>query len=182
MSIENIALQSKQNTKTTLASGLTSRLLDVRKERIRESLYNFENVSHRLEFVTAIRGVDFINDSKATNVNATWYGLESMNRPVVWLVGGEDIENDYSILKDIVKEKVKAIICIGIDNSNIKHAFSDIVSDISESTSMEETVSRAFYKAEKGDIVLLSPACSSLDLYDSYEERGEVFKQSVAEL
>jgi UDP-N-acetylmuramoylalanine--D-glutamate ligase len=181
MSIESIALQGTHSQKT-LAASLQSKLVEVRKDRIRESLYDFDKEAHRLEYVTTVRGVDFINDSKATKINATWFGLESMNRSVVWIVGGVDNNSDYSQLRDIVKEKVKAIICIGKDNREIVNAFSDIIADISEAESMEVIVQRAYYKAQKGDIVLLSPACASFDMYENYEERGEAFKRAVAEL
>ncbi|MEI6346343.1 MAG: cyanophycin synthetase [Bacteroidota bacterium] len=181
MSIESIALQGTRSQKT-LAASLHSRLLDVRKDRIRESLFDFNNEAHRLEFVTTVRGIDFINDSKATKVNATWFGLESMNRPVIWIVGGVETNTDFSQLRDIVKEKVKTIICLGKDKHTIVEAFSDIIDDISESESMDEVVLRAYYRANKGDIVLLSPACASFDMYENYEARGEAFKRAVAEL
>lgn len=181
MSIESIALQGTQNRKTLVAS-IHSKLVDVRKERIRESLFDFDNEAHRLEYVATVRGVDFINDSKATKINATWFGLESMNRPVIWIVGGADKMSDYQQLRDIVKEKVKAIICLGKASEEIFNTFSEIMADITVYETMEEVTLKAYYKAQKGDVVLFSPACPSFDMFDNYEARGEAFKRAVAEL
>lgn len=181
MSIERIALQGVR-TQQTLASTIHSKLVDIRKERIRESLFDFDNEEHRLEYVTTVRGVDFINDSKATNVNATWFGLESMNRPVVWIVGNIDRNTAVAQLQEIVKTKVKSIVCLCNESNAVADMFSDVVDDLTFSNSMEEVVQKAYYKAQKGDVVLFSPACASFDMYDNYEARGEAFKRAVAEL
>jgi len=182
MSIENLALQGKHNLYNSMAAGIVAKVLDIRKDIIRESLSDFENIEHRLEFVTKVHGIEFINDSKATNVNSTWYALESMNNPVVWIVGGVDKGNDYDMLKDLVKEKVKAIICLGVDNEKIHKAFSDIIPTIVDTGSAEEAVKRAYYLGKKGDTVLLSPACASFDLFENYEDRGSQFKRAVRSL
>ena len=181
MSIERIALQGTRNQQS-LASTIHSKLVGLRKERIRESLFDFDNEEHRLEYVTTVRGVDFINDSKATNVNAAWFGLESMNRPVVWIIGNLEKSTAVAQLRDIIRSKVKTIVCLCNDNSVVAEMFSDIIADISVSDSMEEVVQMAYYKAQKGDVVLFSPACASFDMYDNYEARGEAFKRAVAEL
>lgn len=181
MSIERIALQGSR-TQQSLASTIHSKLIDIRKERIRESLFDFDNEEHRLEYVTTVRGVDFINDSKATNVNATWFGLESMNRPVVWIIGNIEKSTSVNQLLEIAKSKVKSIVCLCNNQSAVMDMFSDIIDDISIFNSMDEVVQKAYYKAQKGDVVLFSPACASFDMYDNYEARGEAFKRAVAEL
>jgi UDP-N-acetylmuramoylalanine--D-glutamate ligase len=142
----------------------------------------FKSLEHRMEYVTTVRGVEFINDSKATNVNSTWFALESMERPVILIMGGVDKGNDYSLIKDLVKDKVKAIICLGLDNRKIHEAFGNIVSPIVNTGSAAEAVHAAFHFANKGDVVLLSPACASFDLFKNYEDRGDQFKQAVREL
>lgn len=182
MSIHDLALQGKHNQYNSMAAGLSARVLEVRKEIIRESLEDFVNVEHRLEFVAKVHGIEFINDSKATNVNSTWYALESMNNPVVWIVGGQDKGNDYSMLMNLVKDKVKAIVCLGKDNSKIHNAFKDVVSLIEDADSAEEAVKKAYRLGKKGDSVLLSPACASFDLFENYEDRGHQFKQAVRSL
>lgn len=182
MSIHDLALQGKHNQHNSMAASLSARLLEVRKEIIRESLEDFVNVEHRLEFVGKVHGIEFINDSKATNVNSTWYALESMNNPVVWIVGGQDKGNDYSMLLNLVKDKVKAIVCLGKDNSKIHAAFSGIVTLIEDAQSAEEAVKKAYRLGKKGDTVLLSPACASFDLFENYEDRGHQFKQAVRSL
>jgi UDP-N-acetylmuramoylalanine--D-glutamate ligase len=182
MSIHDLALQGKHNQYNSMAAGLSARVLEVRKEIIRESLEDFVNVEHRLEFVAKVHGIEFINDSKATNVNSTWYALESMNNPVVWIVGGQDKGNDYGMLMNLVKDKVKAIVCLGKDNSKIHKAFKDVVALIEDATSAEEAVKKAYRLGKKGDIVLLSPACASFDLFENYEDRGHQFKQAVRSL
>jgi len=146
---------------------------------VRESLMDFENVEHRLEFVAKINGIEFINDSKATNINAAWYALESMDKPTVWIVGGVDKGNDYSELEALVKEKVKAIVCLGENNEKIKEAFSGIVDQLVETSSAKEAVVAAYQLAKNDDTVLLSPACASFDLFKNYEDRGNQFKQAV---
>lgn len=182
MSIQKLALQGKHNIYNSMAAGIVSRLTDVRKEIIRDSLSDFQNVEHRLEFVAKVNGVNFINDSKATNVNSTWYALESMETPVVLILGGVDKGNDYDILIDMAKEKVKAIVCLGIDNKKIKKAFAGIVENIVEASSAKEAVLQSYKIAKRGDVVLLSPACASFDLFENYEDRGHQFKAAVRSL
>ena len=182
MSIHELALQGKHNIYNSMASGIGGRLLELRKDIIRESLSDFQNIEHRLEFVAKVHGIEFINDSKATNVNSTWFALESMNNPVIWIVGGVDKGNDYASLKDIVKEKVKAIVCLGTDNAKIIKAFADVVENIVEAGTAEEAVKKAYYLGKQGDTVLLSPACASFDLFENYEDRGMQFKAAVRSL
>jgi len=182
MTLENLALQGKHNIYNSMAASIAARIFDIRKDIIKESLSDFQNVEHRLEFVARIHGIDFINDSKATNVNSTWYALESMNTRVIWIAGGIDKGNDYSLLKDLVKDKVKAIICLGKDNKKLVEAFEGVVEDIFETTSMDDAVRYGNLLASKEEVVLLSPACASFDLYENFEERGEKFKEAVAGL
>ena len=182
MGIQNLALLGKHNVKNSMAATMAATLLKVRKDTIRQSLSDFEGVEHRLENVLKINGVQYINDSKATNINATYYALESMNAPTVWIVGGVDKGNDYEELLPYVNEKVKAIICLGIDNGKIKAAFSNVIDLIIETQGAEEAVKVAYKIAEKGDNVLLSPACASFDLFDNYEDRGRQFKNAVRQL
>ncbi len=179
MSIKALALQGLHNTKNAMASSMVSQLLNVRNETLRESLEDFEGVEHRLEPVLKINGVHYINDSKATNVNATFYALDSMKSDTIWIVGGVDKGNDYSDLLPLVHEKVKAIICLGVDNSKIKDAFSNVVDFIIETHRADEAVKVAYKLASKGDSVLLSPACASFDLFENYEDRGRQFKAAV---
>jgi UDP-N-acetylmuramoylalanine--D-glutamate ligase len=182
MFVEQLALQGKHNQYNSMASGIASRLVEVRKSEIRESLSDFQNIEHRLEFVSRVHGVEYINDSKATNVNSTWYALESMHNPTVWIVGGVDKGNDYNMLKDLVKQKVKAIVCLGTDNKKIIKAFKSMVDVIVETRSADEAVRVSSKLATKGDTVLLSPCCASFDLFDNYEDRGRKFKQAVKSL
>ena len=182
MSIHNLALQGKHNAYNSMASGIAARLLDIRKEVIRESLSDFQNVEHRLEFVAKIHDIEFINDSKATNVNSTWYALESMEKPIVWIVGGVDKGNDYSTLFEMVKQKVTAIICLGKDNEKLKKTFSGMVGEIVEVSSATEAVAQAYRLAKKDQVVLLSPACASFDLFENFEDRGAQFKKAVKAL
>jgi UDP-N-acetylmuramoylalanine--D-glutamate ligase len=182
MFVEQLALQGRHNIYNSMAAGIASRLMDVRKNDIRESLSDFQNIEHRLEFVSKVHGVEYINDSKATNVNSTWYALESMTHPTVWIVGGVDKGNDYSMLKDLVKQHVKAIVCLGTDNKKIIKAFSKLVPTIIETQSASDAVKAASRMATKGDTILLSPCCASFDLFDNYEERGRMFKQAVRSL
>jgi UDP-N-acetylmuramoylalanine--D-glutamate ligase len=179
MSLHKIALQGKHNTYNTMASGIASNLVDIRKENIRESLSDFKNIPHRLEFVGKVNGIDFINDSKATNINSTWYALDTLKGPMIWIVGGIDKGNNYAMIERMVAEKVKAIICLGKDNLKIINAFEDIIEPIVEASSAEDAVNKAYYLARPGDKVLLSPACASFDLFESYEERGDKFKLAV---
>lgn len=182
MSIHDLALKGKHNIQNSLAAGVAGRILELRKENIRESLSDFTNVEHRLEFVGRVNDIEFINDSKATNVNATWYALESMFNPTVWIVGGVDKGNDYDELIPLVQEKVKAIICLGKDNSKIIEAFSGIVDTIVETESPIEAVGYGYQFARPGETVLLSPACASFDLFENYEDRGQQFKSAVRAL
>lgn len=182
MSIFELALQGKHNLYNSMAAGVAARILDIRKESIRESFADFRNAEHRMEFVNTVHGIDFINDSKATNVNSAWFALESMQKPVVWILGGVDKGNEYEMLNDLVKEKVKAIVCLGKDNKKIHEAFGSIVSDITDTLSAQEAVSVAYQKGKKGDVVLLSPCCASFDLFKNYEDRGRQFKAAVKAL
>jgi UDP-N-acetylmuramoylalanine--D-glutamate ligase len=182
MSISELALQGKHNIYNSMASGIVAKVLELRNETIRESMGNFKNIDHRLEFVAKINEVTYINDSKATNVNSTWYALESVNTDVVLIMGGVDKGNDYTMLKDLVRSKVKAIICLGKDNKRIHEAFEDDVEVIVNTFSAEEAVQVAYHLAKKGSTVLLSPACASFDLFKNYEDRGNQFKAAVKEL
>lgn len=182
MSIKDLALQGKHNIYNSMASGIVAKVLELRNETIRESMGSFTNIEHRLEHVARISGIDFINDSKATNVNSTWYALESMPGEVVLILGGVDKGNDYDMLKDLVKSKVKSIVCLGKDNKRIHEAFEDDVEVIVNTFSANEAVQIAYHLASKGDTVLLSPACASFDLFKNYEDRGNQFKKAVKEL
>jgi UDP-N-acetylmuramoylalanine--D-glutamate ligase len=177
--IDDLSLKGKHNTLNAMAAALPARLFDIRNELIRDSLTRFEAIEHRLEPVATIKGVEYINDSKATNVNSVWYALESISKPIVWIAGGTDKGNDYSVLVDLVPGRVKALICMGLDNRLLHDAFSDVVPLMVNTTSMEESVRMAYHLAEKGDVVLLSPACASFDLFQNYEDRGRQFKQCV---
>lgn len=182
MTIQELALQGKHNLYNSMAAGVASKLVEIRKEAIRESLSDFHNIEHRLEIVGNVHGIEFINDSKATNVNSTWYALESMNNPVILILGGVDKGNDYSMLNDLIKQKVKAIICLGSDNKKIIKAFSGFVDTILEAGSAKEAVAQSYKIGKKGDTVLLSPACASFDLFENYEDRGNQFKHAVKAL
>lgn len=179
MSISTLALQGNHNTKNAMASAMVAKLLGIRNDSLRESLEDFDSIEHRLEPVFKINGVQYINDSKATNVNATFYALESMETPTVWIVGGTDKGNDYEELLPLVREKVKAIICLGLDNTKIIKTFGNVVDFICETAGAEEAVKVAYKVSEKGDTVLLSPACASFDLFENYEDRGRQFKDAV---
>ncbi len=182
MTIQELALQGKHNIYNSMAAGVAGKLVEIRKESIRESLSDFHNIDHRLELVGNVHGIEFINDSKATNVNSTWYALESMNNPVILILGGVDKGNDYSMLNDLIKQKVKAIICLGADNKKIIKAFGGMVETITEANSAKEAVAQAYKIGKKGDTVLLSPACASFDLFENYEDRGTQFKEAVRAL
>lgn len=182
MPTSNLALEGKHNVKNAMAAATVAHLLKIRKQTIRESLENFQGVEHRLEHVLKINKVEYINDSKATNVNATYYALESMDAPTVWIVGGEDKGNNYEELFPFVNEKVKAIICLGVDNKKLFDTFGGMVETIVETQFMDEAVKIAYKIAEAGDKVLLSPACASFDLFDNYEDRGRQFKEAVRNL
>ncbi len=182
MTIEQLALQGKHNVYNSMAAAMVSRIVDVRKENIRESLQDFQGVEHRLEFVASINGIEFINDSKATNINSTWFALESMQKPIVWICGGQDKGNDYNELLELVQGKVKAIICLGKDNKKIINAFKSSVEIIVETDNARDAVAASYKIGKKGDVVLLSPACASFDLFQNYEDRGMQFKGAVRSL
>jgi UDP-N-acetylmuramoylalanine--D-glutamate ligase len=182
MTIHDLALKGRHNLYNSMAAAIAGKVLAIRKDVIRESLADFQGVEHRLEPVITVCGINFINDSKGTNVNSTWYALECMETDVVWIAGGIDKGNDYSELFQVVRQKVKAIVCLGKDNHKIVEAFSDKVPTIVETTSMEEAVRSSYYLAKKGQTVLLSPACASFDLFSNYEDRGRQFKQAVRNL
>lgn len=182
MSVYDFALKGKHNQYNTMAACVAADIMDIRKEKIREAVQDFKSLEHRMEPVATVRGVEFINDSKATNVNSTWYALESMTKPTILILGGVDKGNDYSLIAELVKEKVRAIICLGTDNRKIHEAFGNIVSPIVNTGSAYEAVHAAYHFSTKGDVVLLSPACASFDLFKNYEDRGNQFKQAVREL
>lgn len=182
MSEDILALKGQHNVKNTMAASMAAMLVKVRKETIRQSIQSFQGVPHRLENVLKINHVEYINDSKATNVNATYYALDGIKKPIVWIVGGVDKGNDYSELMPLVREKVKAIICLGVDNSKLIDAFGNVIDLMVETYSMEEAVKVAYKVAERGDAVLLSPACASFDLFKNYEDRGDQFKNAIKNL
>jgi UDP-N-acetylmuramoylalanine--D-glutamate ligase len=182
MKTDTLALEGKHNLKNTMAAAMAAKLVGIRKETIRKSIANFQGAPHRLEKVLKIHHVQYINDSKATNVNATYFALDSMSAPTVWIVGGIDKGNDYKALMPLVREKVKAIVCLGLDNTKIKDAFGNVVDLMVETFAMEEAVKVAYKIAERGDSVLLSPACASFDLFKNYEDRGNQFKEAIKNL
>ena len=182
MTMQELALQGKHNIFNSMAAAMAARVFEVKDSVIRQSMIDFQNVEHRLEYVLTVHGIDFVNDSKATNVNACWFALESMTKGVVWIVGGVDKGNDYSELAEMVDEKVKAIICLGENNQNIIDAFKDKVDTIVQASTMSEAVNQSFSLANKGETVLLSPACASFDLFANYEDRGFQFKKSARTL
>lgn len=182
MTIQELALKGKHNQYNSMAAGIASFISGIRKEIIRESLSDFQEVEHRLEKVLKIRGIDFINDSKATNVNSTWYALETVKKPIIWIAGGIDKGNDYTQLEALVKEKVKAIVCLGVDNSKIIKAFEHLNIPIYNTHSMDDAVRTSYKIGLPGDVVLLSPACASFDLFQNYEDRGKKFKNAVRDL
>jgi UDP-N-acetylmuramoylalanine--D-glutamate ligase len=182
MTIHDLALKGRHNTYNSMAAAIAGKVLNIRKDVIRESLADFQGVEHRLEPVITVCGINFINDSKATNVNSVWYALECMETDIVWIAGGIDKGNDYSELFQMVKKKVKAVVCLGKDNKKIIEAFRDKVHTVVETSSMEEAVRTSYYLAAKGDTVLLSPACASFDLFTNYEDRGRQFKNAVRNL
>ncbi len=182
MTLEQLALQGKHNTYNSMAAGIAASIMDIRKESLKQCLSDFHNIAHRLEYVSSVHGIKFINDSKATNINSTWYALEYYNKNIIWIAGGVDKGNDYSILSELVKNKVKVIICLGVNNRPIHNAFGDIVETIIDAQSASEAVNIAYNVAKTGETVLLSPACSSFDLFENYEDRGNQFKMAVKEL
>ena len=180
--LKELALGGKHNIYNSMAAALAAKATGIKDEVIRNSLKSFSPIEHRLEPVLSVADVMYINDSKATNVDSAWYALESQTRPVVWIVGGKDKGNDYSILEDLVREKVKGIVCMGLDNSKIHAAFDSITSNIVDTASADEAVKAASRMAEAGDVVLLSPCCASFDLFENYEDRGRKFKEAVRRL
>ena len=182
MTIQELALQGKHNIFNSMAAAVASRIFEVDDLVIRQSMLDFKNIEHRLEHVLTVHGIDFINDSKATNVNATWFALESMNKDVVWIVGGVDKGNDYSQLEEIVLQKVKIIVCLGQNNDNIIKTFRGKIDTIIQANSMVEAVNHSFSLANKSQTVLLSPSCASFDLFKNYEDRGLQFKKAVRAL
>ena len=182
MPLAELSLSGKHNIYNSLAAAITGKIMKITNKVIRESLSSFKAVEHRLEKVLSIRDILFINDSKATNVNSTWYALESMDRPVVWIAGGKDKGNDYEPLYDLVKDKVKALVCMGVDNKKLHDCFDGMIPTVVDASSAKEAVEKAYALAECGDVVLLSPCCASFDLFKSYEDRGRQFKNAVREL
>ena len=182
LSLHELSLKGRHNTYNSMAAGIAGSVLKIRKEIIRESLMDFQGVEHRLESVVKVHGIEFINDSKATNVNSTWYALESMHTPVIWIAGGVDKGNNYESLKELVKEKVKVLICLGKDNKKLHKAFEGLVDEIVDSDNMKDAVKKAYHFGSDGDAVLLSPCCASFDLFENYEQRGRFFKEAVREL
>jgi len=182
MNISDLGLRGIHNTQNSMAAAISGNVLNIRKENIRESLMNFESIEHRLEFVAKVGGVSYINDSKATNVNSSWYALESIEKPVIWIAGGVDKGNDYKLIEELVQDRVRLIICLGLDNRKIHEAFASKVDMIINTTSAREAVIAASKFAEKDETVLLSPACASFDIFDSYEDRGQQFKEAVRNL
>ncbi|MEE4286156.1 MAG: UDP-N-acetylmuramoyl-L-alanine--D-glutamate ligase, partial [Mariniphaga sp.] len=182
MSILDLSLSGKHNTYNSMAAGIASMVFQIRNDQLRECLSSFHGVEHRLERFLKVHGIEFINDSKATNVNSTWYALESIPKSIVWIAGGIDKGNDYTMVKPLVKEKVKAIVCLGKDNSKLHTTFDSLVKNVVDASSMEEAVKAAYYLARNGDTVLLSPSCASFDLFDNYEDRGNQFKEQVRNL
>ncbi|MEG1998665.1 MAG: UDP-N-acetylmuramoyl-L-alanine--D-glutamate ligase, partial [Bacteroidales bacterium] len=178
----DFSLQGRHNLFNSMAASISAKILDIKKDDIREALSDFKGVEHRLEKAGRIRGVEFINDSKATNVNSCWYALESVQSPIVLILGGKDKGNDYTEINDLVKDKVKGIVCLGVDNSKLHSFFGQTGVPMQDAGSMKEAVEKSFAMAENGDTVLLSPCCASFDLFKSYEDRGEQFKECVKEL
>ena len=180
--LQELALGGKHNIYNSMAAALAAKASGIENEVIRQSLASFQPIEHRLEPVLSIKDVLYINDSKATNVDSAWYALECQKRPVVWIVGGTDKGNDYSVLNDLVREKVKGIVCLGVDNSKIHAAFGGMVAGMADALSADEAVQKAAAMAESGDVVLLSPCCASFDLFKNYEDRGDQFKAAVRKL
>ena len=182
MLVNDLGLIGKHNFSNSLAAAVAAKIIDINNEDLKKSLSDFKSVEHRLEPVLTIGGIDFINDSKATNVNATYFALESMTKPVVWIVGGTDKGNDYNEVLPFVKKKVKAIVCLGVDNAKIVDFFSPYIDTIVETNTMKDCVEQSYKLATKGETVLLSPACASFDLFNGYEDRGDQFKENVRKL
>ena len=182
MTLEALANQGQATIYSSLAASIGPKIRGLRKQYIQDSFSGFQLVEHRLELVAIIHGIEFINDSKSSNVNGTWYALETISRPVIWIVGGVDSGNDYSELRQLVGANVKGIICLGVDNARIHHAFDELELPMADVMTMEDAVQTAYYMGSKGDVVLLSPACASFDLFENFEERGKAFRKSVKNL
>lgn len=182
MSIQELGLRGRHNVYNSLAAGIVANIYGLRKDQIKESLSDFKSLEHRLETVTKVRGIEFVNDSKATNVNSTWYALESMSKPIIWIAGGIDKGNDYSVLEPLVQKKVRGMICLGMDNTKLHSAFGKKVDILVNCTNMNDAVKMAYNLGNPGDVVLLSPACASFDLFENYEDRGRKFKDAVIQL
>ncbi len=182
MKIETLAQQGNPNLNNTMASSVANTLFEFRNQALQKSFQTFQKTEHRLEFVTKVHGISFWNDSKATNVNAAWYALESMKAPIIWIAGGVDKGNDYECLFDLAKNKVKALICIGTNNNKLIEAFKPYIDIIIDTNSMDDAVNNAYQLGEQRDIVLLSPACASFDLFENFEDRGLKFKNAIREL
>jgi UDP-N-acetylmuramoylalanine--D-glutamate ligase len=182
MTLETLSLQGHSSFSGSMASMITNRVHEIRKEIIKECFSDYLNIEHRLEHIANVHGIEFINDSKATNVNITWFALECMTRPIIWIAGGAEPGNDYSILMNLIRKKVKAIIYFGTDNSSIRKAFAFLDIPHAETTDMQEAVEMAYYAGRKGDVILFSPCCASFDLFENYEDRGRHFKQAVRSL
>jgi UDP-N-acetylmuramoylalanine--D-glutamate ligase len=182
MSIHDLAIKGKHNQYNSMAAGISARIAGIRKEKLRETFTRFKGLEHRLEYVATIRGVEFVNDSKATNVNSVWFALESMTKPTILILGGQDKGNDYTEIMELVKDKVKAIVCIGVDNKAIHDAFDNVVETLVDASSAHEAVHAAYAMAATGDVVLLAPACASFDRFNNFEDRGEQFKEAVRNL
>jgi len=182
MTLEKLASQGHHSTQGSMAAGIGIRISEIRKDFIKESFSDFQDSEHRLERIANVHGIEFINDSKATNVNSTWFALESMTKPVIWIAGGVDTGNDFSILSGLIRKRVKAIICVGLDNDNLISAIRKTEVPYLTTYSMTEAVELAYLAGIKGDVVLLSPACASFDLFLDYEDRGNAFKKAVRNL
>ena len=182
MSIQELGLTGRHNVYNSLAAGIVANVYGLRKEQIRESLSDMKSLEHRMESVAKVRNIEFINDSKATNVNSSWYALESMNKPVIWIAGGIDKGNDYSVMEQLVKKKVRGMICLGVDNTKLHSAFGKMVDIMVNVSNMGDAVRMAYQLGNPGDCVLLSPACASFDLFENYEDRGKKFKEEVIKL
>lgn len=182
MDLNDLTLKGKHNSYNSMAAGLAAMVYEIKNDTIRQSLVDFAGVAHRLEKVAYVGGIEFINDSKATNINSTWFALDSMRKDTIWIAGGIDKGNDYAELLSLVQEKVKVLICMGKDNEKLKKAFHGFIPTIIETDSMQEAVQSAYFLSKKGDAVLLSPACASFDLFANYEERGDMFKNEVKNL
>jgi UDP-N-acetylmuramoylalanine--D-glutamate ligase len=182
MTLEALALQGRNHIHNSMAATIGERILEIRKDVIKDSLSDFQHIEHRLECVSNVHGIEFINDSRATNVNSAWFALESMCKPIIWIAGGVDKGNDYSLLIELVKKKVKTLICLGADNAAMISNFIGLVPQIYETLSMQDAVQLSYNIGKQGDAVLLSPACPSFDLFENYEQRGEAFIKAVKSL